>query len=417
MNCEYGARVATNIRWLYLKLAVEVVAELVSARILLAALGIEGYGVFAAVAGSVSAFGFFTGSFETATRRFLCCDLRNFPSLLGLTVLTTLVLAVVGGLVSAFVLPSAIILSLPILGTVLLRILRIPYETCFVVSERMGFFLVVSLFESGMAILAAMSVGCLHCEPVRAYAMLRLLSAVAVMGLIVGFCFRRHPFSRTRPRLCLAAMKAVLGFFGWGSLGSVATLFKGSGIVILLAAYAGSAGCAGCEAASKFGALFWGLIANYRTAYLPGVVKAWADGDRSAFVSGTRHAFWLSAVGMTLVVLPFLVLTPEICRFFLGSSLPAYTDMFVRMVVFQFYFEALSTPFDTAILAAGRIARYEIALTLLVGSSFFIAWLFLAAGLPPWTATGAVAFVSSLAFLYRFLCLRFVRMPDGTRAW
>lgn len=91
--------------------------------------------------------------------------------------------------------------------------------------------------------------------------------------------------------------------------------------------------------------------------------------------------------------------------------------MFLRMVALQFFFEALAIPFDTAILAAGRIARYEILLTTLLGSSFFLAWIFQAAGLPAWTATGAVALVNGFAFLFRLAYVRRVRMPDGTRAW
>ena len=91
--------------------------------------------------------------------------------------------------------------------------------------------------------------------------------------------------------------------------------------------------------------------------------------------------------------------------------------MFLRMVALQLFFEALATPFDTAILAAGRIARYEILLTALLGTSFFLAWIFQAAGLPAWTTTGAVALVSGFAFIFRLAYVRRVRMPDGTRAW
>ena len=417
MNGKYGARVGRNVRWLYLRLAVESAAEIAAARILLSALGVEGYGLFAAVSGAVGALAFFHGSLEAAARRFVCCDSGNFAPLFGLTLVLAGLTGLVGGVVSFAAFPSAAGVALFVLGVIVVRLLRIPYETCIVADERMGFFLFVSLAESALALATAALAGRLPFAPVAAYAGLRFASFVLTGGLVVAYCLGRHPLSRTRPRFGLGAVRAILGFFGWQALGSVAGLLKGSGLIVLLAAYAGAAGCAACEAAGKFTVFIWGLIANYRMAYLPGVVKAWAAGDRTAFVSATRRAFGWSAVGMTLVVVPVLVFASEICRVCFGTSVPDGSPMFLRMVALQFYFEALAIPYDTAILASGRIARYEILLTALLGSSFFLAWLFLAAGLPAWTATGAVALVNGFAFLFRLASVRRVRMPGGIRAW
>ena len=407
-----------NVRWLYLRLAGESAAEIVAARILLSALGVEGYGLFAAVAGSIGAIGFCQGSLEAAARRFVCCDSDNFAPLFGLTLVLAGLMGLVGGVVAFAAFPSAAAVALFVLGVIVVRLLRIPYETCVVADERMGFFFFfVSLAESALALAAAVLAGRLPLEPVAAYAGLRFASFALTGGLVVAYCLVRHPLSRTRPRFRLGAGRAILGFFGWQALGSVAGLLKGNGLIVLLAAYAGATGCAACEAAGKFTVLLWGLIANYRMAYLPGIVKAWAAGDRTAFVAGTRRAFGWSLAGMTLVVAPIFAFAPEICRACLGESVPEGTAMFLRMVALQLFFEALATPFDTAILAAGRIARYEILLTALLGTSFLLAWIFQAAGLPAWTTTGAVALVNGFAFLFRLAYVRRVRMPDGTRAW
>mgnify|MGYP003318509499 CR=1 FL=1 len=257
-------------------------------------------------------------------------------------------------------------------------------------------------------------------SPVRvdcASATLRLASSVFAGAFVIFYCLRRHPTSRTHPQFRLAEIKEILGFFGWQALGSVAGLLKGNGIVILLAVYVGSAGCAAYEVSGKFAVLLWGLITNYRMAYLPGIVKAWSAGDREAFVFMTHRAFGWSLLGMTMVVTPIVMFASEICCACFGEPVPDGAPMFLRAVALQFFFEALATPYDTAILASGRIALYEIVLTALLSTSFFLAWAFLASGLPAWTATGAVAVVNVFAFLYRFVHLRLVRLPDGTRAW
>lgn len=414
---EFGKRAGKNVGWLYLRLAAETATEIVVARMLLSALGVDGYGLFAAAAGSIGAFGFFQGSLEAAARRFVCCDCKNFAPLLGLALVLAGLLGLIGGLVSFAVLPYAAAVSLSILVVLIVRLIRIPFEACIVAGERMGFFLIVSLAESVLAFVTAALVERLSFQPVTAYAVLRLASSVFAGVLVIFYCLRRHPTSRTHPQFRLAEIKEILGFFGWQALGSVAGLLKGNGIVILLAVYVGSAGCAAYEVSGKFAVLLWGLITNYRMAYLPGIVKAWSAGDREAFVFMTHRAFGWSLLGMTMVVTPIVMFASEICCACFGEPVPDGAPMFLRAVALQFFFEALATPYDTAILASGRIALYEIVLTALLSTSFFLAWAFLASGLPAWTATGAVAVVNVFAFLYRFVHLRLVRLPDGTRAW
>lgn len=390
---------------------------MVAARLVLGALGVDDYGVFAAAYGGIGSLFFFTGAFEAAARRFVCSNRLNFAPLFGLTLVLSGAIGLLGVILSAVVFPQSFVLLLPLLGVFVLQVLRLPFEACIVASERMGFFLVLSLCESAFSILSALLIPYLPACPLAAYAVLRLVMAVLAATIVVLCCRRRHAESRVLPMFQLVQIAPIFGFFGWHALGSVASLLKGNGILLLLAAYAGAGGCSACDAAGKISTLLWGLIANYRMAYLPGIVKAWTDGASDFFVRCTLRAFRFSAVGMTLVIAPILIWAPQICRIWLGEDMPPAADMFMRMFAVQFYFEALATPLDTAILATGRIARYEIALTILLGFSFFLAWLFLEIGFPAWTATGAVSFVNFFAFLYRFVHLRWVRMPDGTRAW
>ena len=315
------------------------------------------------------------------------------------------------------VLPTAPGVSLPLLGAVLVRILRIPYETSFVASERMGLFAALSLAESALTVASALAIGLLPwADPLSAYAALHLASAACAGAVVMAVSVRRHPLAWTRPCFRPPALRDLVGFFSWNSLGSVAVLLKGSGVMMLLAAYAGTADCAANEAAAQVTTLLWGLVANYRTAYLPGVVKAWADGQRTALVACTARAFRLSAAGMAIVTLPLFAWASPICRAWLGADAPPATPLFLRMVALQFLFEALATPLDTAILATGRIAQYEIVLTAILGSSFALAWAFLAAGLPGWTSEGAVALVNAFAFAYRLVYLK-AHQRVAIRAW
>ena len=140
MKTDYGYRVARNTRLLYARLAVSVGAEMVAARLVLGALGVDDYGVFAAAYGGIGALFFFTGAFEAAARRFICSDRLNFSPLLGLTLVLCGAVGFLGVILSAAVFPQSFALLLPLLCIFVLQVLRLPFEACIIASERMEFF-------------------------------------------------------------------------------------------------------------------------------------------------------------------------------------------------------------------------------------------------------------------------------------
>ena len=406
MSGKYGARVAVNTRLLYVRLAIATAINLFVVRRLVGSLGIEGYGAFSVACAGVGVFFFFRGALMSAARRFVCEDGLNFQPLLGLTLAIVATVGVTVVLVSAIRPAQSFAVQVFVLGMFALQTLRLPYEALIVAGERMGIFLVLSAVESALTLVAALAISVLPMAPLTAYAALRLAGEAVVWFLTFAYCRRRHSASHDPPVFALSRVRPLFRFFGWQTLGSVAVFLRAQGVVLLLAVYAGTGACAAFETGGTVMGILWGFVASYRTAYLPGIVKSWADGDRASFVGCTARAFRHSLFGAILVVAPILVWAPSACRLWIGDGLPPDAAMFVRMFVLQCFFEALATPLDTAILAIGRIARYEIVLSVLIGSSFALAWLFLSAGLPAWTSIGAAAFVNPFAFLYRFVHLK-----------
>ena len=409
-------RVAVNTRLLYVRLAVATAIDLFVVRRLVGSLGIEGYGAFSVACAGIGVFFFFRGALESAARRFVCENRQNFQPLLGLTLAIVATVGVIGVLVSAIRPAQSFAVLVLVLGMFALQVLCLPYEALIVAGERMGVFLVLSVVESAMKLVAVLAISGLPMAPLPAYAALRLACAAVVWLLTFAYCRRRHPESREPPVFSLRRVRPLFRFFGWQTICSVAVFLRAQGVVLLLAAYAGTCMCASFETGGTVMGILWGFVASYRTAYLPGIVKSWADGDRESFVGCTARAFRHSALGAVLVVTPILVWAPSVCRLWIGDGLPPDADMFVRMFVLKCFFEALATPLDTAILATGRIARYEIVLSALIGSSFVLAWLLLSAGLPAWTSIGAAAFMNLFAFLYRFVHLRAYH-GFAIRAW
>ena len=73
-NAAVGS-VARNAGWLYVRLCVVTVADLIAVRFAMRALGVSGYGVLAAIYGLASATNLFRGVLQETAQRFLCFEL------------------------------------------------------------------------------------------------------------------------------------------------------------------------------------------------------------------------------------------------------------------------------------------------------------------------------------------------------
>ena len=74
-QAENNKRIAKNTALLYVRMAILMVVNLYTSRIVLEKLGVEDFGVYNAVAGFISMFSLMTGSLTAAISRFLTFEL------------------------------------------------------------------------------------------------------------------------------------------------------------------------------------------------------------------------------------------------------------------------------------------------------------------------------------------------------
>ena len=66
-----GTKVIKNTIFLYVKMVVVILMELISIRIILSALGDEDFGIFNVVGGTIAMLGFLNSTMANATNRFM----------------------------------------------------------------------------------------------------------------------------------------------------------------------------------------------------------------------------------------------------------------------------------------------------------------------------------------------------------
>ena len=422
--------IGKNTAFLYFRAAVTAMAGLFAIRVVLQELGDAGYGMYCAVAGVAAVVFFVEGALFQTARRFLSCALSDgedkdasgaFAATMGLALSVCAALAIIGetaGRWFAFTwlsLPreSADSVSLLVhlfVSANVMRLLATPFEARVFASERMGYFWKVSLAEALALVAAALAVTVVPSRKPEAYAGFCLLVSVLRLSIGAFYCKRKYGDVRFCPCVEFGRLRTQFGFFFWSVFYDLANILKYNAAGLLVNVYAGVEYSASWSVSNQIGAMMCGMALNFHNACFPGAVKLWASDRTERYRAFTGWSFRLSAAIAFVAAIPLLMFTERILGFWLGGELPPEAVMFTRCMVVHYLFEALAGPLTTAIVATGRIARYQFWMVTFAAAGFFQAWAVLACGLPAWTCVVAVALMNMLAFLYR---VRFVMRNLG----
>ena len=153
----------------------------------------------------------------------------------------------------------------------------------------------------------------------------------------------------------------------------------------------------------------YGIIGGFQQAYAPQFAKLWCNGAQTDFRTLLSRTMGWSVALMAIVSVPIIAFADQFVAVWLGEWAPQQSAAFVRCVMVHFLVDALAAPLHSAIVATGRIVRYQVQVLFVMGSGFVLAGAALALGLPAWTAMAAVALSNAFAVAYRqFYVRRFV---------
>ena len=395
-------------------------AGFIAVRLAMDTLGVNGFGTYAAVASVAGFLGFFSGALGESCRKYFSeamgggRDLRRtFAFAFAVATAGALAVAVAGEVVGLILVKTAFNLSGDsavtayhlVVAAAALSVLRVPFEAAVVASERMRAFLFAGLLEA-VVVLAAACLPQVLARDLRlpAYAGVLAVGEGALLVFFVG-CGRRVLGSVPFPRLT-DAVDGLMRFFGWCSVRSLSTDVKYRGTEMLINVFSGAAFNSTWRAAMRLGSLLYMVVGSFQLAFTPRLMKLRAAGDGRGFFRLLLAAEAVSFGLLTAVAVPVAVWAPEVVRLWLGASAPPQIVAFIRVFAVHFVFDALNGPLHAAITTAADSSRYQLVVSLVMGSGFLFALGALAAGLPAWSAPAGVALANVLSFGYRLAVLR-----------
>lgn len=428
---ENNKRIAKNTLLLYFRMLLLMVVSLYTSRVVLNALGVEDFGIYNVGGGVVAMFSVISGSLSAAISRFITFELgrgdgaglkKTFSAALTIQLMLSLVIVVLIETVGVWFLNAKMTIPADRLAaanwvlqfsivTFVINLISVPYNATIIAHERMSAFAYISIFEAAGKLAIAFLITVSPIDRLVLYAILMCVIAVSVR-LMYGYYCKKH-FTE-----CVYSfhwdknlLKRMFGFAGWQFFGSGSYILMTQGVNILLNIFYGPVVNAARGIAVQVDGVVQQFVNNFTTAINPQITKSYAANDNEymfkLIYSGAKYSFFL----VLLMSVPIILETETILYLWL-KNVPEHTVIFLRLILAIELLYVLSNTMMTAMLATGRIKKYQI----IVGGTgmlvFPLSWIFFKFGFAPEVAFVIQFIIFVVQLIYRlFLLHSMIGMP------
>ena len=415
-------RIAKNAFLLYVRLAVIMVVNLYIARVVLANLGVDDYGVYTVVCGFVAMFGFFGTSMANGIQRFYNYELgrtgdsavvKVFNIAIIQQVAIALILAILLLTIGVWYLNNVMVVDTLRIGaanwifvfsviSLVLVIVQTPFTAAVIAYERMSFFATASIIDTFIKLGIAYSIQYASIDKLTLYGF--LLMSVQLFSFALYFIYSRYKLSHLKFKRYFdrGLFKSMLSFSGWNLLGSFAFMMCSQGVNLLLNSFFGTAINAANGVAIQVSHAVQYFSINIMLAFQPQLVQSYAVSNYIRVEQLMFNMTRISYVLLGILAIPIVVEVDYILCLWLGENVPAYTNIFIILTSVVMGLGLFHTSITKVFHATGKIKHFQIATCVIICVSLPISWLFLVNGATP----ASVYVVTIIAYLANWLvCL------------
>ncbi len=395
-------RIAKNTLLLYLRMIVVMLVTLYTSRLVLAALGVEDFGIYQVVGGLVGMFTILSGSLSVSTSRFLTYALgtgdfdqlrKTFATVRAVHIILAITMFLICELLAIWFLQTK--LTIPSdrmyaakcalhcsIASFSISLLNVPYGASVVSHEKMSAFAYMSIFD---VFIKLAIVYLLYISPIDRlifYAILGLGTGIIYQVIYIVYCVMKFPECKSKPSLDKKIVRNISTFVGWTFWGNAAVVAKDQGVVMLLNMFFGPVVNAAQGVGMQVSGVVTRFIGGFMTAVQPQITKSYAAGEigqlNSLLVKSTKFSFYL----MVVLIFPIINNTRVLLNAWL-VDVPDHAVSFANIILVYTFIDCFTTPLYTAVLATSKIRVYEIGLTILYFTNIICTYIALKLGMAP----------------------------------
>lgn len=420
-------RIAKNTLMLYVRMMFGMIVSLYTSRVVLAALGVEDYGIYNVVGGFVAMFSLISNSLSASTGRFLTFELgKGNKQRLKLIFSTSLTIH--------FVLAIAVLILAETIGiwflnekmtipihrlyaanwvfqasvfAFMMGLFSVPYNASIVSHEKMSVFAYLGILDVTLRLFIVLFIAYSPWQFDKLIVYSLLLVAVGILLQLINMLYCSKHFEECKINLTFKSecWKEMSSFAGWNFIGCTAGLLKDQGVNLLLNLFMGPVVNAARGIALSVNTAVGSFVGNFMAALNPQITKSYALNEQSYMISlierGSRFSFYI----LFILALPILFETEFILTLWLGKY-PEHTSNFVRLILVLSLCDVLSNTLITTQLATGKIRNYQLAVGGMLLMNFPLSLICLKMGLPPESTLMVAIIISICCLLLRLVFLR-----------
>lgn len=400
-----------NTITLYLRSFISLFLSLYTSRLILEALGIEGYGVYQAVGGVVTIFSFIQTSLASATQRFISYNIgvgdqanlnRVFTMCVNVHLLLSLILVVIVevfglwyidnkldyGKVDPFIVK--LVFHTSVAGLFFI-INNVPYHGLIIAREAMSMFAYLDIFSRFLKF--ALAIVLLNISAnVRLLLFALVILGINILVFLIYFLVCKKKYTESQYILFwdVRMFKELLSFSWWVTLPSLVSIFKTQGMLVVLNTTFGPVMNAAQGVSNQVNNAIKSFANNAGLAFSPQIAITYAQRDyktmENLFILGSKITFFLFA----FMAFPLCCEMNFVLSLWL-KEVPQYTNVITVLVLVDTLISSMTSCYNTAIRATGNIKYYEffynlfhlaglvfIIILIKMGCSYYIPYLILA---------------------------------------
>lgn len=369
-----NSRIAKNTVYLYIRMFITILVSLYTSRVVLKVLGASDYGLYSVVAGVLTMLAMFNGALTTGTQRFLNYAMgegdddkvkKTFSIALTLHVYIAIALFILGQTVGFWFvvnylnipdgrMTAAIWVYELSLFSFVISLIQIPFQSCIIAHEHMNIYAYMSIYDVVMKLAIVFLLQFLTADKLVLYAILLFLVSTSSVVIYNIYCHRHYEECQYKINYDKRLMKEIASYSGWNLLGGSIGPITSQGSNIILNVFCGTIVNAAWGLSATVSTYVMQFVTNFQMAANPQIVKLFAAKELERFYSLIVNNCRISVYLFLLIAIPVYIEIEFVLSVWLGDY-PEYTDVFVRIILFQSFFQTINRPINMSIHASGNI--------------------------------------------------------------
>ena len=372
-------RIMKNTVMLYIRMILNMLISLYTARVVLRTLGVVDYGIFGVIGGVLGMFSFFNASMSGATSRFLTYELgkgdnvklkKTFSTAFiihcGIAILVAALCESIGMwfIENKLVIPeermnaAMWVFQFSILS-MFVNVTQVPYNASIFSHERMDVYAYVEIVNSLLRLLIVYLLVIGDFDKLILYSFLLFLITLGVALFYRFYCVKLFGECKVHWIWDKQLMKQMIIFSGWDLYGNLSVMARTQGVNMLMNMFFGPIMNAATEVATRVQAITMQLSNNVALASRPQIVKNYSQENHTDMIILMRDGSRITFVLMMLLSVPLMVEVHYVLSLWLGN-IPEKTESICILTLLWNLAVAMNITSNYGVQATGKVKLVSI---------------------------------------------------------